>query len=360
MLSKERLEATIEQIVPVDPHWIRRAEEHQLQLTKPPGSLGRLEEIANRCAGIQQTLSPSVATPKILLFAADHGVCEEGVSPYPQAVTAQMVLNFLQGGAAINALARVNGIELQVVDVGLACEMPEMPGLMSSRIAAGTRNFCRESAMLEEEALRAVHVGIEFAGQAAKQQCYLLGIGEMGIGNTTSASALTAAVTGLPASLVVGRGTGADEACLTRKVSAVERALKLHQEHLDRPLDLLARLGGFEIGAMCGVCLGGAAQRCTVVVDGFIATVAAALAVKFRPAVKDYLFPAHRSAEPGHRPLLEFIGHQPLLDLQMRLGEGTGAALGIGLIKAAVAAFKEMATFESAGVSSAELKKGQQ
>jgi len=347
----EGLEATLKRITGVDPYWIRQAELRQLQLTKPPGSLGRLEDVANRCAGIRQTLSPSVQNPMILLFAADHGVCAEAVNPYPQAVTAQMVVNFLKHGAAINALARINEVELRVVDMGLVSELPEMAGLLRRRIAAGTRNFCREAAMLPTQAIAAIEVGIEMAELALSQQCQLLGIGEMGIGNTTAASALTAAMTGWSAETVVGRGAGADEACVARKVNAVERAIQLHRGHLDSPLDLLTHLGGFEIAAMGGVCLEGAARRCPIVVDGFIATVAAALAVKFHPSVADYLFSAHRSTEPGQAPLLELIGQEPLLTLQMRLGEGTGAALAIGLIKAAVAAFTEMATFESAGVA---------
>ncbi len=354
--TTEGLEATLRRITPVDQHWIKQAEERQLQLTKPPQSLGRLEEIANRCAGIQETLSPSVQNPKILLFAADHGVCDEGINVYPRAVTAQMVVNFLKGGAAINALARVHGIELQVVDIGVASDLPGVPALVRRRIAEGTRNFCREPAMSIAQAIEAIEIGIERTELALAQQCRLLGIGEMGIGNTTAASTLTAAMTGLPAETVVGRGTGADEACLARKVEAVKRAIRLHQGHLDRPLDLLGRVGGFEIAAMCGVCLGGAARKCSVVVDGFIATVAAALAVKFNPAVRDYLFCAHLSTEPGHAPLLGLIGQKPLLFLEMRLGEGTGAALAMGLIRSAVAAFTEMATFESAGVANADLK----
>ena len=345
------LEATLKRITAVDPYWIRQAELRQLQLTKPSGSLGRLEDVANRCAGIQQTLSPSVQNPWILLFAADHGVCAEGVNPYPQAVTAQMVVNFLNHGAAINALARINQVELLVVDMGMVSELPEMTGLVRRRIAAGTRNFCREAAMSPAQALAAIGAGIEMAELALSRECRLLGIGDMGIGNTTAASALTAAITGWPADVVVGRGTGADEACLARKVNAVKRAVELHRRHLDGPLNLLTRLGGFEIAAMCGVCLEGAARRCPIVVDGFIATVAAALAVQFHPATSDYLFSAHRSTEPGQAPLLDLIGQETLLFLQMRLGEGTGAALAIGVIKAAVAAFTEMATFESAGVA---------
>jgi len=345
------LEETLQQIQPVDACWIRKAEARQLELTKPPGSLGRLEEIVNRCAAIFESLSFAVARPRIVLFAADHGVCAEGVSPYPQAVTAQMVLNFLRGGAAINCLARAGGIDLKVVDVGVAQPLPAMEGLVQRRVAPGTHNFCIEPAMTEEAALTAVHVGIEMANEAAADGCNLLGFGEMGIGNTTAASALAAVVTGLPPATVIGRGAGANDACLARKVSAVKRALALHADHISRPMELLARLGGLEIAAICGFCLGAAANRRPALTDGFIATAGAALAVRMHPPVKDYLFAAHSSAEPGHKHLLALIGQQPLLDLQMRLGEGTGAALAMNLVQAAVAAFTEMATFTSAGVS---------
>jgi nicotinate-nucleotide--dimethylbenzimidazole phosphoribosyltransferase len=265
-----------------------------------------------------------------------------------------MVTNFLRGGAAINALARVSGVELRIVDVGVACEIPDSDGLIRRPISRGTKNICKDPAMSREEAIASLCVGIEMAAEAEAGGCELLGIGEMGIGNTTPASAMTAVLTGLPAASVVGRGTGADDACMERKISAVERALALHQTHLQDPLDVLARVGGFEIGAMCGVCLGGAANRCAVVVDGFIATVASALAVRLNHNVQDYLIAAHCSTEPGHRPLLDCIGQRPLLDLEMRLGEGTGGALAIPIIRAAVEAFTHMSTFASAGVAGAE------
>lgn len=352
-MHSNSLAATLQQIHPVDRHWIEQARERQLQLTKPPGSLGRLEEIANRIAAIQATLSPSVAKARIVLFAADHGVCAEGVNPYPQAVTAQMVANFLRGGAAINAIANSAGAELQIVDAGVCHEIPPVEGLIRRPISAGTRNFCVEPAMTRDQALAALSLGIEMAQDAVAARCALLGIGEMGIGNTTAASAVTAALTGVPPAEIVGRGTGADEACMARKRSAIDRALALHAPHIQEPLDLLARLGGFEIAAMCGFCLGAAANRRPTLVDGFISSSAAALAVRFHSAVQDYLIPAHLSTEPGHAPLLAIIGHRPLLDLEMRLGEGTGAALAIPVVRAAVAAFTGMATFASAGVSGA-------
>jgi len=338
----------------VDVAFIEKARARQLQLTKPPGSLGRLEEIANRVAAIQGSLSPSVDHSRIVLFAADHGVCAEGVNPYPQAVTAQMVANFLRGGAAINAIARVAGAELEIVDTGVAFDVPGDEALIRRPIARGTRNFCVEPAMSREQAIAAITIGLEMAERAAADGCHLLGMGEMGIGNSTAASALTAALTNLPVKSVTGAGTGADEACMLRKRSAIDRALTLHLPHISGPLDLLARLGGFEIAAMCGCCLGAAVNRCAILVDGFIATVAAALAVQFDGRVKDYLFAAHRSTEPGHAPLLQMIGQRPLLDLEMRLGEGTGAALAIPLMRAAVEAFTSMATFESAAVSERE------
>lgn len=353
MSSESRLRETLERIQPVDPLWIEQAGARQLQLTKPPGSLGRLEDIANRLAAIQATLSPSAERARIVLFAADHGVCAEGVSPYPQTVTAQMVANFLRGGAAINTLARVAGVDLVIVDAGVAHDIPETRGLIRRRIAGGTNNFCREPAMTREQAGAALSLGIEMAERATADGYTLLGIGEMGIANTTAASALTAVLTGREPASVIGRGTGADDACMARKRAAVERALSLHLAHIRGPLDLLARLGGFEIGAMCGFCLGAAANRCAVLVDGFIATAAAALAARFSNPVCDYLFTAHRSLEPGHAPLLDLIGHRPLLDLEMRLGEGTGAALAVPVVRAAVAAFTGMATFASAGVSEA-------
>jgi nicotinate-nucleotide--dimethylbenzimidazole phosphoribosyltransferase len=336
---------------PIDAHWIELAEARQLQLTKPPGSLGRLEGIANRCAAIFESLSFRLSRPRIVLFAGDHGVCAEGVSPYPQEVTAQMVLNFLDGGAAINCLAQACGIDLEVVDVGVAAPLPQLPRLIARRIASSTRNFCHEPAMTRDETEAALRVGFEMAEQAVADGCNLLGFGEMGIGNTTTAALLTAVLTGCAPAAAVGRGTGADEACLTRKVAAIERGLATHAGRLNTPFDILSCIGGLEIAAMCGFCLSAASRRRPIVTDGFIATVAAALAVGMEPHVKDYLFAAHLSSEAGHRRLLACLDLCPLLDLDMRLGEGTGAALAMKIMEAAAAAFTGMATFASAGVS---------
>src|SRR5882724_929181 len=351
MFTTALLDETLQRIQPVDISWIKLAEARQLELTKPPGSLGRLEGVANRCAGIFGTLSSTLERPRIVLFAGDHGVYAEGVSAYPQSVTAQMVLNFLRGGAAINCLAQVGGIDLQIVDVGVATPLPPLENLVKRRIAAGTHNLCTGPAMTNEEAVSAVQVGIELAEQAVGDGCDLLGFGEMGIGNTTSASALTAALTGLPPVAVVGRGAGADDDCLARKISAVQRGLALHSDNLASPMEVLAHIGGLEIAAMTGFCLGCASRRRPVLMDGFIATCAAALAVRMHPAAGDYLFAAHGSAEPGHGHLLALLGQRPLLDLEMRLGEGTGVALSMKLVQGAVAAFTNMATFSSAGVS---------
>jgi len=345
------LEKTIQEIRPIDPRWIDAAAKRQLELTKPPGSLGRLEDIANRCAAIRESFELTAGRPRIVLFAADHGVCAEGVSAYPQEVTAQMVLNFLRGGAAINAFARSGGIELMVVDVGVVTPLPRSSGLLSRRAAPGTRNFCEQPAMTEDEMTVALDAGIELACDSALAGCDLLGFGEMGIGNTTSASAITAALTGAPIEGVVGTGAGADAAGLARKRSAIQRGLALHADSLRDALGILRCIGGFEIAAMCGFCLGAAARRVPVITDGFIATASAALAVRLSPASSGYLFASHCSAEPGHAHLFAMLGQEPLLQLGMRLGEGTGAALAMGLIRASVAAFTGMATFAGAGVS---------
>ena len=341
---------TLPPIQRVDREWIAKAEARQLSLTKPPGSLGRLEEIANRVAAIQQTLAPAIDAAQIIVFAGDHGVTAEGVAPYPSTVTAQMVANFLAGGAAVNALAAVVGAGVTVVDIGVAADAPPAAGVQGRRIARGTRNFAREPAMTSEELLAAVMVGVE-QGLEVAARVDMIGLGEMGIGNSTAASAITAALTGLPPAAVTGRGTGADDEMLQRKIAVIEEALRQRQPDPGDGLDVLAKVGGLEIAGLVGVVLAGAATRRVVVTDGFIATAAAALAVGLCPAAGDYLFAAHRSIEPGHAALLQLIGQEPLLDLRMRLGEGTGAALAFGLIRAAVAAFTGMATFEAAGVS---------
>jgi nicotinate-nucleotide--dimethylbenzimidazole phosphoribosyltransferase len=310
-----------------------------------------LEDIANRCVAIRESLAITASRPRIVLFAADHGVCDEGVSMYPQAVTTQMVANFLSGGAAINAFARALGIDLKVVDVGVVNPLPRSSDLIDRRISPGTRNFCKMQAMSLDEFDDALDAGVELARDAVMAGCDLVGFGEMGIGNTTSASAIAVALTGQQVEAVVGMGAGADEECMARKLSAIQRGLALHAARLNDAKGILMSVGGFEIAAMCGFCLEAAARRLPVVMDGFIATAAAALAVRMRPAVSEYLFASHRSVEPGHAHLLKMLELEPMLDLGMRLGEGTGAALAMKLMQASVAAFTGMATFASAGVS---------
>lgn len=345
------LGSVLGQIEPLDPEWIRRAQERQATLTKPPGSLGRLEDLANRVVAIQRSLAPRVDRARIVVFAGDHGVTAEGVAPYPSAVTGQMVANFLAGGAGVNALARVAGAEVHVVDIGVSSDLGHAIGVHQRRVAPGTRNMAREPAMTREQADAAIAVGIEMGREAIASGLDMIGLGEMGIGNSTTASAVTAALTGLPVAHVTGRGTGADDTMLARKINVIETALRRHRPNATDPFDVLVKVGGFELAGLAGLVLAGAAGRKVVVADGFIATAAVALAVRMCPAAGDYLFAAHRSSEPGHTALLTLLGQEPLLDLGMRLGEGTGAALAFTLIRAAVAAFTDMATFASAGVS---------
>jgi nicotinate-nucleotide--dimethylbenzimidazole phosphoribosyltransferase len=345
------LKEVLDRIDPIEADWIQRAEAHQASLTKPPGSLGRLEEVANRIVAIQQSLTPTVDRARIVVFAADHGVTVEGVAPYPSAVTGQMVANFLAGGAGVNALARVAGAEVHVVDIGVATDLDHLPGLCARRIASGTRNMAREPAMTPDQVDAAIAVGLEMGRDAISAGVDMIGLGEMGIGNSTAASAVAAALTGRPVAEVTGRGTGADDAMVAHKIDVIEQALARHRPDPMDARDVLGKVGGFELAGLAGVVLAAAAGRKVIVSDGFIATAAAALAVRMCPAASEYLFAAHRSPEPGHAALLTLIGQEPLLDLRMRLGEGTGAALAFVVIRSAVAAFTEMATFASAGVA---------
>lgn len=337
-------------IEPADSSFAERAHDRQARLTKPPGSLGHLEEIAARLCAIQRTETPTTRGRAIVVFAGDHGVTAEGVSPYPSEVTRQMLSNFTSGGAAINALAGVADADVIVVDAGTNepnAADDDDAGLHARSVRGGTRNFAREPAMTEDELTAALEVGAEEA--KLLEGTVLVGLGEMGIGNTTSSSALTAALTGLPVARVTGPGTGLDPAGVRRKIDIIERALDRHDT--SEPLRLLQNVGGLEIAALVGFCLHAAERRMAIVVDGFITTAAFALAWRLHPEIADYAFFAHRSAEPGHTALLEMMGVEPIFDLSLRLGEGTGAALAIPILDAAVAAHNEMATFESAGVS---------
>jgi len=333
--------------------WREKAQARLNSLTKPLGSLGRLEEIAARLVEIRGEDRPRFPRKAIFTLAADHGVTEEGVSAYPKAVTFQMVLNFLAGGAGINVLSRHGGIEVVVVDIGVDGNFGEVAGLVDAKVRCGSRNMAQEPAMSEAELYAALNVGVELAAWAQKQGHTLIGTGEMGIGNTTAASAITAALTHRPVAQVTGRGTGLDEPGLRHKIEVIERALRTNQPDPSDPLDVLRKVGGLEIAGLAGVVVGAAARRIPVVIDGFISTAAAAVACALEPKVKQFIFAGHRSPEPGHAALLEFIGQAPLLDLQMRLGEGTGAALAMTVMDAAAKIYDEMATFSAAGVSEA-------
>lgn len=333
--------------------WDERATLRLNSLTKPLGSLGRLEEVAARIVAIREELRPDCSKKVIFTFAADHGVTEEGISAYPKSVTRQMLLNFLSGGAAINVLCRHFGIDVAVVDIGVDGDTSELRGLVSKKIARGTRNMASGPAMTTAEMYGALQVGIDLANDAAAHGRTLIGTGEMGIGNTTAASAITAVLTGRPVADVTGRGTGLDDAGLKHKIEIIERAIAVNRPDCSDPLQVLQKIGGLEIAGLAGLILGGAARRIPIVVDGFISTAAAAIACSLQPRVKQFLFAAHRSSEPGHDALLKFIGQSPLLDLNMRLGEGTGAALSMALIESATKLLNEMATFSSAGVSEA-------
>ena len=318
--------------------------------TKPPGSLGRLETLARQMGLIQRTTHPTVERPVMIVFAGDHGIAQEGVSPYPQAVTAQMVLNFLAGGAAINALSRVAGVTLEVVNAGIATPLPHAEGLVDMPVAAGTRNFAHEPAMTRDQTLAAMHVGAERVRHHAALGTNVIGFGEMGIANTSAAACLMSRLCGVPIDECVGRGTGLDNAGLAKKRNVLAAALARHAPG-NEPLDVLATFGGFEIAMMAGAYLAAAEARMTILVDGFIASSALLVADALAPNVREYCVFAHASNEAGHRRMLDHFGAIPLLTLDMRLGEGTGAALAVPLLRAAVAFLNEMASFESAGVA---------
>ncbi len=349
----DTLEKLIQSITPPDQAAVAAARARQDTLTKPLGSLGRLEALSVQIAGITGRARPLLLHKLLITMAADHGVARDGVSLYPAAVTRQMVLNFLTGGAAINVLARHVGARVTVVDMGVSGGFEEMPGLLRRPVAGGTASLSQGPAMSREQALQAVTSGAEIVAAELKNGLDIVGTGDMGIGNTTASSAITAVVTGVPVAAVTGRGTGLDDAGFKHKVTVIEQALALNQPDARDGLDVLAKVGGFEIGGLAGVMLGAAAAHVPVVIDGFISGAAALIACTLAPALRDYLIPAHLSVEKGHRAVLHHLGLVPLLEMDLRLGEGTGAALGIGLAEAAVKILNEMATFGEAGVSEA-------
>ncbi|MFC9775700.1 nicotinate-nucleotide--dimethylbenzimidazole phosphoribosyltransferase [Paenibacillus chitinolyticus] len=323
---------------------------HLDNLTKPPGSLGKLEDMARQLAGITGEVMPDMSRKAIVVMAADHGVCEEGVSAFPQEVTRQMVMNFLQGGAAVNVLARHAGAEVVCVDIGVNADL-EHPDLLSRKVRKGTANMAREAAMTREEALQAIRAGIEVADGLARRGVRVLATGEMGIGNTTASSALLSVLGGIAVEDAVGRGTGIDDARWLHKQEVVRRAIEVNKPDADDALDVLAKVGGLEIAGLTGVILGAAKNACPVVIDGFISSAAALVASRLAPESQPYMIASHQSHEQGHGRMLEAVGLGPMLHMDMRLGEGTGAALCFTLMDAAGKIMREMASFESAGVS---------
>jgi nicotinate-nucleotide--dimethylbenzimidazole phosphoribosyltransferase len=324
----------------------------QLHLTKPEGSLGLLEELSVRLAGISSDPRPKLERKAIVVMAGDHGVVEEGVSAYPQEVTQQMVLNFVKGGAAINVLARQVGARVMVVDMGVRGELP--PSVLGRKVGPGTKNMVRGPAMSRIQAERSIQVGFEVFDILAEEGVDVVGTGDMGIGNTTPSSAVAAAITGSSPELVTGRGTGVEGEAYRRKVDVVRRALDVNRPDGDDPIDVLTKVGGFEIGGLAGLILAAAIRRCPVVLDGFITGAAALIAASLQPKVKDFLIASHRSVEPGHSVILDHLGLRPILNLDLRLGEGTGAALAFFILDASLAILREMATFDEAGVSRRE------
>ena len=322
----------------------------QNQLTKPPGSLGRLEELVINLASMQRKLTPAVDRVWISVFASDHGIAEEGVSAYPQIVTRLMVRNFMQGGAAISVLARHFDAQLEVVDVGIAEPMDDCLGIVLARAGNGTANFAKQAAMTETQLAIALSAGVDAALRAQAYGAEIFLGGEMGIANTTSSTALACALLGVEPILLAGPGTGLDSVGIAHKCNVIERALRLHATELSEPLDILKQLGGFEIAALVGAYLQAASLGLPVLIDGFITSVAALLATRLHPTCADWMIFAHRSAEPGHRLVLEALAALPILDLAMRLGEGSGAAMALPILRAACVLHQDMATFVEAGI----------
>jgi len=346
------LEQIVSEIQPLDQGAAEAAGRHLDSLTKPPGSLGKLEEVARQLAGMSGKTIPEPGKKAVIVMAGDHGVCEEGVSAFPAEVTPQMVLNFLNGGAAVNVLARHTGADVVCVDIGVNADL-EHPQLVSRKIRKGTRNMAVEPAMTEQEAVDAILVGVQVVQELVDQGYSLFATGEMGIGNTTPSSAILAVLTGTEVGTTVGRGTGIDDDRLRHKQAVIERAIERNRPDAGRPLDVLAKVGGLEIAGLTGVILGAALNRCPVVIDGFISSAAALLASRIAPHSASYMIASHLSQEQGHALLLEAVGISPMLRMDMRLGEGTGAVLAFPLIEAAVKIMREMATFANAGISTA-------
>lgn len=349
----ELLEKCIRQIGAQDQHWRDQARSRLEQLTMPHWALGRLMDLAMDLAGMTRSITPAVARKAVITMAGDHGVVAEGVSRFPQEVTPQMVFNFVNGGAGINALARQSRTEVVVVDMGVAADLGELARqgkIIDKKIGHGTANIAKGPAMTREQAIASIEAGIEVSGRFS-ESVDVFGTGDMGIGNTTPSTAIVAVLTGTPVADVCGRGTGLDDPGLLNKIRVIEQALRVNQPEAGDGIDVLAKVGGFEIGGIAGIVLGAAAQRKPVVVDGFISTAGALIAHALAPEVSGYIIAAHRSVEQGHRIMHSHLGLEPLLDLNMRLGEGTGAALAMNVVEAAAAVLTEVATFAEAAVS---------
>lgn len=340
-----------EPIVPINESVQQSAIDHQQQLTKPPGSLGRLEQLAIRLAGMQGVKRPSIERPFITIFAGDHGIADENVSAFPQAVTAEMVRNFARGGAAISVLARENHAQLEVINTGTVSEIEPLEGVLDLRVAAGTANFANQAAMSEEQLARALEIGRNSVVHAQEQGAQLYIAGEMGIANTSAATALSCSLLSLPAEQLCGPGTGLDNDGIKHKVKVINAALALHAETTQQPIDAIRHFAGFEMAAICGAYIHCAQLGIPVLVDGFIASAMALAAVKIKPEIAPWLIYAHASHEPGHAKLMYALNAKPLLDLEMRLGEGSGAAMAIPLLRLACSLHSQMATFAQANVS---------
>ncbi|MBF0564885.1 MAG: nicotinate-nucleotide--dimethylbenzimidazole phosphoribosyltransferase [Nitrospirae bacterium] len=345
------LESVISKIEPLKAEYFELAQKRLDILTKPRGSLGRLEEFARRLVAIYRQEMPALPRKAVFVFSGDHGVAEEGVSAFPQEVTPQMVYNFLSGGAAINVLARHAGADVAVVDVGVNHDFGESAGLIRAKVLKGTGNISRGPAMSRDDALKCIGIGYEIAMDYSNRGFGMFATGEMGIANTTPSTAIAAVITGKSPGETTGKGTGIDDASLRKKIDVIERAINVNKPDKNDPIGVLAAVGGTEIAAIAGLCLGAASAGVPVVVDGFISTAGALIAYCLCPTVKDYMFGAHRSQEPGHMAMLDFIGLSPVLDLQMRLGEGTGAAIAMTILDASLKIYREMATFKDAGVT---------
>lgn len=347
----DKLQNALHSIEPINEEYYRKAQQRLDYLTKPQGSLGRLEEFARRYVAITRNLNPRIDKKAIFTFAGDHGVAEEGVSAFPKEVTPQMVFNFLRGGAGINVIARHVDADVVVIDIGVDYEFDDAPGLVKKKVGRGTKNITKGPAMTREDAIKSLEIGIELAEEYALKGYRIFGTGDMGIANTTPSSAIVAAITGRPVEKVTGRGTGIDDKSFKKKVGVIKKALEINRPDPKDPIDVLSKVGGYEIAGIAGFIIGCASKKIPVVVDGFISTAGALIATELEPKIKDYIFMAHRSVEAGHQIVLERIGQRPFVDLDMRLGEGTGAAIGIGLVEIGVKVLTEMATFGDAGIS---------